>query len=59
MKTGTRTPTEGRVDRLERQGLLRRARALKSTNLFRRPRPQAREGASVLAVLLEERRTGR
>jgi prevent-host-death family protein len=50
---------EGRVDRLERQGLLHRARAPKSPNLFQRPRPRAREGASALEKLLEERRSGR
>jgi prevent-host-death family protein len=50
---------DGRVDRLERQGILRRAQAPKSPKLFARPRPQAREGASVLEELLEERRSGR
>jgi prevent-host-death family protein len=50
---------EGRVDRLERQGLLRRARAPKSPDLFKRPRPQASGGASILETLLEERRSGR
>ena len=50
---------EGREDRLERQGLLRRARAPKSPNLFNRPRPRARGGASILEALLEERRSGR
>jgi prevent-host-death family protein len=53
------TAPEGRVDRLERQGLLRRARAPKSPNLFHRPRPRALDGASVLEELLEERRSGR
>lgn len=50
---------EGRVDRLERQGLLHRARAPKDPSIFSQPRPQAREGASVLQALLEERRSGR
>ena len=50
---------EGRVDRLERQGLLRRARAPKTAELFRRPRPTAREGGSILEALLDERRSGR
>jgi prevent-host-death family protein len=50
---------EGRVDRLERQGILHRAQAPKSPKLFQRPRPQAREGASAVEELLEERRSGR
>jgi len=50
---------EGRIDRLERQGLLHRAQAPKPPDLFSRPRPQPRDGASVLEVLLEERRSGR
>lgn len=50
---------EGRVERLERQGLIRRARAPKDPKLFSRPRPQAREGASVVKALVEERRSGR
>jgi prevent-host-death family protein len=49
----------GRVERLERQGILRRARAPKDANLFSRQRPTAREGASILEALLEERRNGR
>jgi prevent-host-death family protein len=50
---------EGRVERLERQGILRRAQAPKSPDLFTRPRLRAHEGASVLEALLEERRNGR
>lgn len=50
---------EGRVSRLERQGVLRRARAAKSSDLFVRPRPRAAEGASVVEALLEDRRGGR
>ena len=54
------SPSPGsRVDRLERQGLLHRAQAPKSPNLFARPRPKASEEGSVLAALLEERRGGR
>lgn len=47
---------EGRVERLERQGILHRAQTTKSPHLFDRPRPRPREGASILAELLEERR---
>jgi prevent-host-death family protein len=50
---------EGRVERLERQGILHRAQAAKSPDLFARPRPKARGEGSVLAALLEERRGGR
>ena len=50
---------EGRVARLERQGILRRAKASKAPDLFLRPRPRARLGGSVLEALLEERRSGR
>jgi prevent-host-death family protein len=50
---------DGRVDRLERQGLLHRAQAPKTPDLFARPRPEAREGGSVLAALLEDRRGSR
>lgn len=50
---------EGRIDRLERQGLLHRAQAPKPRDLFARPRPQARDGVSILDVLLEARRSDR
>ena len=50
---------EGRVARLERQGLLRRATSAKSEDLFRQPRPKPRGGVGALAALLEERRSGR
>jgi prevent-host-death family protein len=50
---------EGRAARLERQGILRRARAPKPPDLFGRPRPKAREGASIVAALVEERRGSR
>ena len=50
---------EGRVARLERQGILRRARVPKSAQLLDRPRPRARGGGSILEALLEERRSGR
>lgn len=53
------TSPEGRIERLERQGLLHRAQAPKTPDLFARPRPKTREGESVLAALLEERRSGR
>ena len=53
------TASEGRVARLERQGVLRRARGQKTPELFSGPRPRPRRGGSVLDALLEERRYGR
>jgi prevent-host-death family protein len=50
---------EGRVARLERQGILHRAKASRTPELFARERPRAHAGASVLEALLEERRSGR
>ncbi len=50
---------EGRVERLERQGLLHRAQVAKGPDLFLQPRPLARDGAGVLQALLEERSSGR
>jgi prevent-host-death family protein len=50
---------EGRLARLERQGLLRRASApLPNEILMARP-PRACEGTSVLKALLAERKDGR
>jgi len=51
--------SEGRVARLERQGILRRGSAVVRSDLFDRPRPRPRNGASVVQVLLDERRAGR
>ena len=50
---------DGRLDRLERDGLLMRAAARPPLALVRRPPPRARRGASVVRTLLEERRDGR
>lgn len=51
---------EGRVARLERQGILRRCKTPKSDKLFRNTRPKVPEGeAGILETLLEERRSGR
>lgn len=49
---------QGRVARLERQGILQRAKSPKAPTLFSRPRPEAR-GPGILDALLEERRSGR
>lgn len=50
---------EGRIARLERQGILRRAQTPKTADLFRHPRPQVETGPGVLKALLDERRSGR
>lgn len=51
--------SEGRLLRLERQGVLRRASSPTPRELLETRPPAAREGASILDVLLEERRSGR
>jgi hypothetical protein len=50
---------EGRLARLERQGLLRRASASLSLEILMTVPPRPSEGASVLEALLAERREGR
>ena len=50
---------EGRLARLERQGIVRRARVATPRELLSREPPSAQGGASALAALLEERETGR
>ena len=53
------TEPDARLDRLERQGLIRRApAALPDSFLGERP-PAAQGGASISSVLIEERREGR
>ena len=49
----------GRLARLQRQGLLRRASAPLSRKLLMASQPQASNGASALGALLDERRNGR
>ncbi len=50
---------EGRVARLERKGLLRRASISLPREILMTSPPQSAEGGSVLDALLEERREGR
>ncbi len=50
---------EGRLARLERRGVVRRATAAMPRELLSREPPTARDGASALAALLEERESGR
>jgi prevent-host-death family protein len=49
----------GRLARLARMGLIEPARAAPPLDLVSRPGPALAPGASALAALLEERRTGR
>jgi prevent-host-death family protein len=50
---------EGRIERLERAGLIRRGVAAPPVDLIMQPGPAAAAGHSVLDALLEERREGR
>ena len=49
----------GRLERLERKGLMRRALEEPPTELLGQRPPKAKPGASVLGELLAERRAGR
>jgi prevent-host-death family protein len=49
----------GRVARLERAGIIRRAGGERREEILRVPPPEAARGGDILAVLLEERRDGR
>lgn len=52
-------PDEGRLARLERAGVIRRARRGRLDEILRVPPPAPRAGGDVLAALLDERRSGR
>lgn len=52
-------PDEGRLARLERGGILRRAQRSRLDEILRTPPPAAERGGDVLAALLDERRSGR
>lgn len=49
----------GRLDRLERAGIVRRAARGRLAEIARSPPPGAAPGADVVEALLEERRSGR
>lgn len=51
--------SEGRIARLERQGLLSRAKTPKSREIFTQPRPRASDDGSILSALLDERHDSR
>jgi prevent-host-death family protein len=50
---------EGRLTRLERAGIVRRARLSRLEEILRVPPPEPEAGGDVLAALLDERRSGR
>jgi prevent-host-death family protein len=50
---------EGRVDRLERLGILRRAAKRPGVAVLSRRPPAPRKGTDAVAALIDERRTGR
>lgn len=52
-------PDEGRLARLERAGIIRRASRNRLDEILRVPPPTPQPGGDVLAALLEERRAGR
>ncbi len=50
---------EDRIARLERAGVVRRARGAPAADVLTTRAPRPKKGADVLAVLLDERRSGR
>ena len=56
---GGEADPEGRLARLERQGLIRRGRTRSLDALLQQPPPRPAAGASALRELLDERRGGR
>lgn len=50
---------DGRLDRLERAGVIRRGVAAPPVDLIMRPAAAGRPGVSLVAAVLEERREGR
>ena len=55
----SRTADATVLDRLERAGLLRRGKGPPPLHLIASPGPRPRDGASAVAALLAERRSGR
>ena len=51
--------TPGRLERLERKGLVRRATAARPDDLLASPPPRAKNGASALRELIAERESAR
>lgn len=55
----SRQDATGRLQRLERAGILQAAVADPPLDLLRQPAPKVARGASAVATLLDERRSGR
>ena len=56
---GSESDADGRIARLERQGLVRRGAIPQGKPRLPKRLPRAKDGASLLKALLEERREGR
>ena len=52
-------PEEGRLARLERAGIIRRAREGRLEEIARVPPPRPVGGADIVAAIVDERRSGR
>jgi len=59
VKAGDAGPDEGRLARLERAGVIRRADRSRLGEIMRVSPPAPERGADVVAVLVDERRSGR
>ena len=57
--TGKSGPDDGRLARLERAGIIRRARGGRLDEIWRVPPLVAEAGGDILEVLLDERRSSR
>lgn len=56
---GSDLDADGKIARLERAGAVRAARKPPASQLLSEPPPRPRRGASAVAALLDERRSGR
>jgi prevent-host-death family protein len=59
VSAGNAGPDEGRLARLERAGIIRRARHGRLEEIVRVAPPAPEPGADIVAAVLEERRRGR
>jgi prevent-host-death family protein len=59
VSTGNAGPDEGRLARLERAGVIRRAHSGRLEEIVRVPPPAPEPGGDIVAAVLEERRSGR
>jgi prevent-host-death family protein len=59
VRTGDAGPDEGRLARLERAGVIRRARSGRLEEILRVSPPGPERGGDIVAVVLDERRSGR